>query len=153
MRTVIFTLISSLLLLTSCTNTLTSTIPLSKDVIQITATAIPECGETGAQKVALRTAAIETIKHGYDKFIVDSMDYQDNVRATGRTPIVKSKDATGKITVSGGQLVYGGSHNQRLTVKMFKGNDPKGKDAVSARKTLGPKWKKIINSKSNSCFS
>ena len=45
-----------------------STIPLSVDTVRIVSSAAPVCGSTGAQSVALRRAAIETINRGFENF-------------------------------------------------------------------------------------
>lgn len=144
-----------------------STIPLSLDTIQITSTAAPVCGAVGAQKVALKQAAIETINRGYDKFIIVGGGYQNDVRVIGHTPVVANTTGSAtahrygntataygqsRTTYSGGAPIVGGTHNQGLVVKMFKDGDPKGSQAVPARTTLGPKWAEMVQSKSATCL-
>ena len=119
----------------------------------------PVCGRAGAQNVAARRAAIETINRGYDKFLILGAAAENNVRVVGHTPVqahtVGTATATGygnmvtasgqsTTTYTGGNPIVGGSHDQGLVVKMFKDADPKGANAISARATLGPKWQEAI---------
>jgi hypothetical protein len=48
--------------LTGCAKS--SVIPLAADTVQITAATARACGQTGAQEVAVRRAAVETIQRG-----------------------------------------------------------------------------------------
>lgn len=144
-----------------------STIPLAKDTLQITSSAAPVCGVTGAQSVALRQAAVETIRHGYDNFVIVGSQYQNNVGVVGYTPVVAN--TTGSVTAmgygnsatafgnsttmySGGQPIIAGTHNQSFVVKMFKEGDRAGGEAVSARGTLGPKWQDAVAQNSHTCL-
>jgi hypothetical protein len=47
-------------------------------------------------------------------------------------------------TYSGGYPIVAGTHDQGLVVKMFKDDDPRGGNAISARGMLGPKWQEAI---------
>jgi hypothetical protein len=51
-----------------------------------------------------------------------------------------------------GQPIIAGSHRQGLAVKMFKKGDPAGKNALSARAELGPKWVEYVKSETVTCF-
>lgn len=63
-----------------------STIPIAQDTFQVTASAAPICGSQGAQQVAVKQAAVETIRRGYDRFIV--VGGQASANVVGNTPIV-----------------------------------------------------------------
>ncbi len=65
-RIILLVLVS--LLLAGCART--SSMMMSKDVVQITVNAPPVCGAEGAQKVATRRAAIETLKNGFDEYLI-----------------------------------------------------------------------------------
>jgi len=136
-----------------------ATLPVAADTIIITTNAAPICGSAGAQSVALRHAAIETINRGFDRFIILDGRYQNNVRVIGYTPVhahtVSSATAVGHGNVvtahgqsttyfSGGSPIIAGSHDQGLLVKMFRDDDPAGANAISARQQLGPKWQEIV---------
>ncbi len=136
--------------------------------MRITTSAAPVCGSTGAQNVAFRRAAVETINRGYDRFVILGGEAQNNVGVVGYTPVqaytTGSATATGygntafahgqsTTTYSGGQPIIAGSHDQGLIVKMFKDGDPAGKNALSAREQLGPKWQEAVKeSATTACF-
>ena len=144
-----------------------SVMPLAADSFQITAGAAPICGQVGAQAVAAKQAAAETIRRGYDKFVVLGGGYQNDVRVVGYTPVTANTTGyttgsiygntysgytTGQTTVSGGAPIVGGSHNQALVVKMFKHDDPAGTNAIDARSSLGPDWQKTVESGTLTCL-
>ncbi len=153
--------------LTGCART--SVMPLAADTVQVTVEAAPVCGQTGAQQVALKTAAIETINRGYDRFVIAGGSYQDNVGVIGTTPLISNSTSTststfnayqygntiqgtsqsygsGTTITSGGQPIIGGSHDQVLVVKMFHEDDKNAENAVDARGILGEDWWKIVES-------
>lgn len=136
-----------------------ATLPLSADIVQITTSAAPACGQSGAQSVALRRAAIETINRGYDKFLIVGDQYANNVRIIGRTPVqaytygtatavgygnMATAHGSSQTYYTGGFPIIGGTHNQGIVVRMFRADDAAGARAISARDQLGPEWKKII---------
>lgn len=161
-------LLAVAVLATLCGCAKSATMPLSIDTMRITTTAAPACGATGAQNVAFRRAAIETINHGYDKFIVVGGDAENHVGVVGYTPVTAQTTGTATAvgygnmataqgqsttTYSGGQPIIGGTHDQGLIVKMFKDGDPAGANALSAREQLGPKWQEAVKeSASTTCF-
>ena len=153
------------LVLSACAKS--SIIPLSADTFQVTTGAAPICGQVGAASVAAKQAAAETIRRGYDKFVITNGAYQNDVHVVGYTPVVAntSSTATGNIngnmvdmngrattTVSGGDPIVMGSHDQALVVKMFKASDPAGANAVDARSSLGPDWQKTVEFGVNTCL-
>lgn len=141
--------------------------PLAKNLVQITSSAAPVCGVAGAQRVATARAAIETIKNGYERFIITDDEYQNTMRIAGYTPV--SAHTTGHATAntygsttniyghatttySGGTPIIVGGHSQGLIVKMFNPGERGYKQAVSAKKVLGPKWKDAVKETSHTCF-
>ncbi len=144
-----------------------SVIPLAQDTFQITAAAAPVCGVTGAQKIAAQQAAVETIRRGYDRYLIVGGQYQNNVGVAGYTPVTAQTTGTATATgfgnsataygqstatYSGGQPIVAGSHDQGLIVKMFKEGDPAGANALDARGTLGPEWQKTVSSNTMTCL-
>jgi hypothetical protein len=141
--------------------------PLAKDTVEITSSAAPACGRAGAQKVAFQRAAVETIRRGYDRFVIVGGEAQTDIRVLGYTPTTAyttgSATATGygntataygssTTTVTGGMPIYGGSHNQGLVVKMFRDGDPAGANALEARQVLGPAWQDAVNKNTWTCL-
>ena len=138
--------LAAVLFVSGCAGT--STIPLSQDSFQITANAAPICGPSGAQKVAVRQAAAETIRRGYDRFIITGGQASQSV--VGVTPVVVQPLG------GGGAIAYGGapliSSGQGLVVKMFRDSDPAASNALSARAELGPNWQEIASKNTVTCF-
>ena len=136
-----YTLLLIALVLGACAQS--STVPLAVDTMQITTRAAPACGgSTGAQKLAMKRAAVETITRGYDKFVILGAQDRNDAKVLGYTPVH-----------TGGQPIIAGGHKQSLIVKMFKADDPAGANALPARVQLGPEWQKIVNEgESNTCL-
>ena len=149
-----------------CTHT--SVIPLAADTIQVTASAAPVCGGAGAEGAAIRYAAVEVLKFGYDRFIIQGQQATDTVRVIGYTPAFATTNSSATAygsngmvnasgysttTVNGGAPIIGGHHGDTLIVKMFRDDDPAGANAVSARSFLGPDWQKALSGGSRgTCF-
>lgn len=128
----------------------TSVIQTSSDTAIVTAQAAPVCGGVGAERVATRQAAIETLKAGYDSYIIYDAAAQNTVTTT-QTPgtyttngMVSGNFVTATTTYRPGPTIYSGNHSQAFAIKMFKAGDPNGARAVDARRTLGPDWQKAI---------
>lgn len=151
--------------LAGCANA--STMPLSQDTVQITSRAAPICGPEGAQKVAIKQASVETIKRGYDRFLIMDAAARSDVGVVGYTPVTAHTTgyatATGygnhatafgssTTTYSGGDPIIAGSHRQGLIVKMYRDGDPAGRNALSARTELGPKWQEAVQQDAVTCF-
>ncbi|MGN6117746.1 MAG: hypothetical protein ACTHN2_19760 [Nitrobacter sp.] len=125
-----------------------STIPLAQDTVQITARAAPICGAVGAEKIAIRQAAVETIRRGYDRFII--LNAQAGGTYAGSTPIVVQRLGGGVTMASGGAPLI--APNQGLVVKMFKDGDPAASNALSARDSLGADWQEQVKKNTINCL-
>lgn len=95
-------------------------------------------------------AALETIKAGYDRYIITDAAAANNVRVT---QMPGSYQTSG--TISGGFMsastVYRpgptmvhGSHDQAFAIRMFRDGEPGSQQAVSAREILGPEWPRLV---------
>lgn len=140
-----------------------SVMDLDSNTVQISTSAARVCGQQGAQQVATRRAAIETLKRGYDKYVILGAGYENDLRVVGQTPVVANTMGSATVnaygnnayvngqsttTYSGGQPIYGGHHNQSLTVRMFRASDPGAENAIDARRVLGPNWQEELSSSS-----
>ena len=138
-----------------------SVLDLNSDTIQVSTSAAPVCGQSGAQAVAAKRAAIETLKRGYDRYMIVDANSQDNVRVVGTTPVIANTQTTGVVNAygnqatysgqsntyyTGGQPIIGGHHDEALMVRMFRNGDPNSDRAVDARRVLGPDWQKLMQS-------
>jgi len=130
---------------------------VSQNAMIVDAGAAPACGAKGAARVAAKSAAVETIKSGFDGYIIGGIASQNNVRT---------------ITTPGQSYTYGnygggtinattyytedtyvvGSHDRRLYVVMFKKTDPEFKKAVDARKMLGENWEETVKNGVHNCL-
>lgn len=154
------------LLISGCVRT--SVMPLAQDTVEISAHAAPVCGEAGAQGAAFQRAAVETIRRGYDRFVIVNADYQNNVRVVATTPVVAQTNTVGSVhvqgnmatgnassttTYSGGFPIVAGHHREAVIVKMFKNGDPQAADALDARSELGSNWQEAVASPDQTCTS
>ncbi len=128
----------------------------------IQATAAPACRASGAAEVAQQVAAIETIRAGYDAYIVVGADAENNVIAT-RGP--GSVTTSGQGTYGNGQVRYqetstynpgmpmiAGSHDSSLAIRMYRSGEAGSEYAIPARDILGPDWEKKVQSGVSSCL-
>lgn len=145
--------------LTSCVQS--STMRVSENEAVIQTSAAPVCGGRGAMMAAQKQAAIETIKAGYDRYIITAASSANNVRATQMPGsyqtygTVNSYGGYGTVnattTYTPGPVIYAGTHDQAVGVRMFREEEPGAQQALSARETLGPKWATIVKDGVNVC--
>jgi hypothetical protein len=134
----------------------------SLDTMVIQASAAPACGGMGAARVAQKSAAIETLKAGYDRYIIFSGAAENNVAVVHGPGTVQT---TGTMAYGGGFGTYNGvstyipgptfvvgHHDQSLTVKMFHEGDLGAEQALSARDALGPDWAEQVKSRVMTCL-
>ena len=106
---------------------------------------------------------METIRRGYDRFVILSGAGQSEARVLGYTPTTAYTTATGygntataigssTTTVTGGVPIVAHAHGEDLIVKMFKQGDPAGANALDARQQLGPAWQDAVNKNTWTCF-
>jgi hypothetical protein len=154
-------LVIATVVLSACTST--NVTPLAGNVVSISTSAAPVCGRQGAQRVASKQAAAETLRRGFDRFIVAGTQGSSDIRQIGSTPTYADTVASGDVVgnsvyvrgrtnIYGGQPIYAGSHNRELTVVMFRNGDPKGANALDARTELGADWQKKLKSSGSTCF-
>ncbi|MBX9465584.1 MAG: hypothetical protein KL840_21885 [Aquamicrobium sp.] len=140
--------LAALVVLAGCAGT--NAIRTSQDTVIIQASAAPVCGSIGAAKVAQRQAAIETIKAGFDRYVIVDAASANNVRASQMPGTYHTTGQYGggwmsaQTTYTPGPVIYSGSHDQSFAVKMFREGEPYAAQAISARETLGPKWQEAI---------
>lgn len=122
----IFTLsakLAVLLALAACAETQIQ--PMTKDTFKVATHAAPACGPSGARNVAFKSAAIEVIRKGGDKFVI-----------------------LGDQTDSGmqGDIFSGFQQNfsQGMVVKMIPEGSREAANALSARETLGADWQELV---------
>ena len=149
----------SVFVLTGCAKT--EAIRISNNAVLLKTSAAPACGSTGAAKVAAQMAAVETIRAGFDKYVIVEAGSQSNIGYV-QTPGTVYTSGTmnygggygsysGRSTYVPGATIPIGTHDQSLQVIMFKANDPQAKNAVPAREVLGSEWQDKVKNGINTC--
>lgn len=121
-------LASMLISLVSCAQT--SIQPLSQNRFKVDTVAAPACGPAGAREVAFKAAAIEVIKRGKDKFIIESDQGGPGQTTVGYSPYTGFQSYT--------------DNRQNMVVKLLEPRDPDFRNGLSAREILGPDWQLIV---------
>lgn len=160
-----FTSLLILIVLAGCTTS--SVVPFSQDTVQISVADLGVmCGRRGVNKVAFRRAAIETIKRGYDDFVIVDYQYEEPLRFFGTTaPQYATVPTPGlpgglhdqaTIKVGGGDPIYERQAENSMVVRMFKADDNGVENARgrlhSARGVLGRDWRKRIAEDPDICL-
>jgi hypothetical protein len=123
----------------------------------VTVSAAPVCGGTGAADYAAKFAAIETIKAGFDGYIISGGAAQNNVKIMAMpgtyntTGVVTGNMYSAQTTYNPGPIVPMGSHDQQLALKMFKRGDAGFSESVDARQVLGADWQELVKNGKNTC--
>lgn len=134
----------------------------SANTMIIDAGAAPACGAGGAAKVAAKSAAIETIRAGYDRYIITGGQAQNNVSVTQMPGHYQTRGTamygrgfgTYSATTSyvPGPTIVSGSHDRSLGVMMFRNGEPGAEQAIDARQALGPEWAEMVKDGVNTCL-
>nr|BAT27861.1 hypothetical protein [Aureimonas frigidaquae] len=108
--------------------------------------AAPECGSIGSARVAEMNAAIETLKAGFDGYIIDGAGSQNNISTyqTGGTVQTSLYGNTAQSTYYPGTTIYTGTYDTTFSIRMFRKGEPGYKNAVPARDILGPHWEQRV---------
>jgi hypothetical protein len=129
----------------------------SASTMMVTVSAAPACGGIGAADYAAKFAAIETIKAGFDGYVIAGGAAQNNVKITAlpgtanTTGVVTGNMYSEQTTYTPGPIIPMGSHDQQLSIKMFKRGEAGFSDAVDARQVLGPDWEELVKNGKNTC--
>ena len=123
----------------------TNTTQLSQNTIRVDVSAAPACGRTGAVRMVNKISAVETLRLGYDKYVIAQSASQDNVRVVGYNTQTYGSYGYGNFNASSyATPIVGGSRDAAGIVTMFNASDPPGRQAIDARQQLGPDWKEIV---------
>jgi hypothetical protein len=148
------------LLATGCTTT--SVTPVARNQVIISTSAAPVCGRAGATKVASRMAAVETIRRGYQRFIILGAASDSNVSTyrtgpthaytTGRVSTYGNTSyGNATTTFGGGQTIFVGSNDADLSVLMINPGEQGFNNGVDAKSELGPKWEQAVKNGIKTC--
>jgi hypothetical protein len=105
----------------------TSVVHTSGDTAIVTARAAPACGGAGAERVAAREAAVETIKSGFDKYIIYDAAAQNTVTAAQMPGTSTTVGTIGggwvnaTTTYQPGPTIYSRHHSQAFAIRCSRG--------------------------------
>lgn len=124
--------------------------------------AAPACGPQGAARAAAQTAAVETLRAGYERYIITDALSTSDVRVTqlpGTIQTYGSVTNFGSMSSFGATSTYipgpeivSGRHSRSLAVVMFNPGDRGYSQALDAKTTLGPEWERKVRDGVNTCF-
>lgn len=91
----------------------TAVTPLAQNEILVSTSAAPACGTSGAARVASQMAAVETIRSGFERYIILGAQAENNVRAVSTGPTFATTTGTfntiGNTTFGSSTTTFGGS--------------------------------------------
>jgi len=129
----------------------------SGNTMIVQARAAPVCGPEGAARVASMTVAVETIRAGYSRYIINGGQGGSTVQVHQMPGHVQHSGFYGGGSFSGtstyvpGPTIVSGSHNQALAVTMFRAGDPGFENAIEAASVLGPDWQDKVRNGIRTC--
>ena len=121
----------------------TSTVSLDTDVIEVAVHVATICDGSDADRLARRQVAVETIRRGYEDYVViDSVGGDHLARdttVTARTILYGA--GTGALFSEDAPLI---AHHRVLTVRMFPAGGGGSTASVSAHAVLGDDWETLV---------
>ena len=121
----------------------TSTVSLDADIIEVAVHVATICDGRDADRLARRLAAVETIRRGYEDYVVIDSVGGDHVArdtsVTARTTL--HGDGTRALFSEDAPLI---AHHRVLTVRMFPAGGGDSTASVSARAVLGDDWESLV---------
>jgi hypothetical protein len=133
----------------------TSVTPVSRNQIIISTSAAPYCGRSGANKVAAQMAAIETIRRGFERFIIVGSNSESNVNTLTTGPTYAYTSATANTygnttygnattTFGGPQTIFVGSNDTDLGVLLLNRGEQGYDQGIDAKAELGANWPELV---------
>jgi hypothetical protein len=158
LRTVLLSMIT--LIAVGCART--SVMQVSRNEVVLTTSAAPICGATGSQEVAQAMAAIETVRRGFERYLIAGAGSQNNVKVMQTGPTYAntygSATVTGNTVQGSATTYYGGqqtfvygTHDTAMRVVMLNRGDAGYDQGVDAKMILGPDWQEKVTNGINQC--
>ena len=127
--------------MTGCART--STLALDEDMIEVAVRVPTICNRADADRLAQRQAAVETIRRGFDSYVVVDSIGGDHVE--GYVPLTARTNLEGNGTTpmfaDVAPLI---AHHRVLTVRLLHAGQGDSANAVSARAALGSDWETLV---------
>lgn len=146
----------SCLLLSACVAH-TQALRTSGNTMLVQTSADPNCSLEQTTRVAHMMAAVETIRAGYDRFIITDGDVQSNVTEETLPGTYRHSGSMYGNSYSGtsyytpGATVKNGSNDASFHIRMFRANERDAQNALDARQVLGPEWQAWVADGVNTC--
>lgn len=127
-----------------------NTVRTSANTAIVQVSAAPICRGTGAARVAQKQAAIETLKAGFDRYIIVNAASANNVSLMALPGSYQTSGTinrgfySGTTTYRPGPIIARGTHDQAFAIRMFRDGEAGSSQAISARQMLGPKWQEML---------
>jgi hypothetical protein len=140
----------------------TSVTPIARNQFLLSTSAAPACGRSGAAKVAAKMASVETLRRGYQRFIVLGTHDENNVSAISTGPTYSTTTATvtgygntaygnASTTYGGNQLILLGTHDADLRILTLNPGDSGYDQGIDAKAELGPEWRELASKGIHTC--
>ena len=130
-----------MVVLTGCART--STASLDADRIEITVHVATICDGRDAERLAHRHAAVETIRRGFEDYIV--IDSVGGDHLAGHAPLTARSTLYGNgstpLLSENAPLL---AHHRVLTIQMFQAGQGESSATVSAHAVLGDDWEALV---------
>ena len=99
-------------------------------------------------------AAVETVRQGFDGFIVGGASSDSTVQAVSTGPTGAFTSGTigpgntfnANTTYTGSNVIFTGKNNAQLAITAFKRGQPGYNQSVDARTVLGEDWQELVQS-------
>jgi hypothetical protein len=122
----------------------------SANSVMIDTGAAPICGSGGAARVSAKMAAVETLRNGYERYMITGAQSANNVQSTQMGGTFQA--SAGVVTYTPGPTIISGSHDRTLMVHMFRAGEPGYANGIDAKQQLGPEWATLVREGIKSCF-
>lgn len=106
-------------------------------------------------------AAVETIRRGYQRFIIAGAASENNIHVTPGAPVAYTSgqyQAYGNTiygrsttTYQQGAPIISGSHDSQLAVLLLNPGDAGFGNGIDAKRELGADWEKIVKNGVHTC--
>lgn len=122
----------------------------SANSVMIDTGAAPICGSGGAARVSAKMAAVETLRNGYERYLITGAQSANNVTST---QMPGSFQATGgMVTYTPGPVIVDGTHDRTLMVTMLNRGQIGYENGIDAKQQLGPEWAVAVREGVKTCF-
>lgn len=107
-------------------------------------------------------AAVETLRRGFDRYMIVGAASANNVSTHRTGPTMATTYGTGSLTgnyysgnsttyYSGSQTIVSGSHDNQVRVRTFSPGQSGYDQALDAKTELGTEWEKLVKSGVKTC--